>query len=157
MQACYLKEVKPMIKKTVFLFCFLISCTHTEKPPNSLSFSADRETVWKVLVTVFKAYPLKTIDETLGYIETKTIKSPNFWTAPHQKKTDFSGYSYFLKVNLNYDKPISTVLINKKVYKQKGFISNKKEIYSDHLEETALLYQIARELEVQNLLKQSNK
>ena len=146
-----------MIKKTVCLFFFLISCAHTEKPPNSLSFSADREAVWKVLVEIFKTYPLKTIDESLGYIETKTIKGANIWTAPHQKKTDFSGYSYFIKVNLDYDRPISNVLISKKVYKQKGFISNKQEVSSDHLEETALLYQIARELEVQHLLKKLNK
>ena len=126
---------------------------HTEKLPNSLSVPINKEKVWKVLVEIFKSYPLKTIDEQLGYIETEIIKSANFWTAPHQKKTDFTGYSYLLKVNLKYNRPISTVVITKHVYKQKGFISTKQEIPSDHLEETALIYQINRELEVQNLLK----
>ncbi|MCZ0932413.1 MAG: hypothetical protein OXJ52_04585 [Oligoflexia bacterium] len=136
-----------------FLAFFLISCAHTEELSNSLSVATNKEKVWKTLVEIFKSYPLKTIDEPLGYIETEVIKSANFWKAPHQKKKDFSGYSYVLKASLNYNKPISTVTINKKVYKQKGFISQKQEAASDHLEETALLYQIARELEVQALLK----
>ena len=129
-----------------------MSCTHTEELSNSLSVEANKEKVWKILVKTFKNYPLKTIDEQLGYIETEVIKSANFWKAPHQKQKDFFGYSYILRVNLNYDKPISTVIINKKVYKQKGFISQKQDVASDHLEETVLLYQIARELEVQSLL-----
>ncbi|MDE0091985.1 MAG: hypothetical protein OXN83_01715 [Oligoflexia bacterium] len=148
-----------MTKKSICfgLFFFLISCTHTEESPNSLSVAAKREKVWKVLVEIFKTYPLKIIDEQLGYIETETIKSSQVWKAPHQKKKDFSGYSYLLKVNLNYNKPVSTVTINKKIYKQKGFISKKQEIPSDHLEETALIYQIARELEVQALLRRLAK
>ena len=139
----------------LFLYCLLISCIHTEELPNSLSFAKSREKVWTVLVEIFKTYPLKTIDEQLGYIETETIKSSDskFWKAPYQKRKDFSGYSYFIKINLNYKKPISTVTVNKKIYKQKGFISQKQEIPSDHLEETALLYEIARELEIQALLK----
>ena len=139
-----------------FSFCCFISCTHTEESTNSLSVVANKEQAWKVLVEIFKNYPLKTIDEQLGYIETEVIKSANIWKAPHQKKKDFSGYSYMIKVNLNYKKPISTISINKKIYKQKGFISHKQEIPSDNLEETALLYKINRELEVQALLKKLN-
>ena len=126
---------------------------HTEQVSNSLSLVESKEKVWTVLVEIFKKYPLKTIDEQLGYIETEIMKSADFWTAPHQKQKDFSGYSYFLKVNLKYNKPVSNVLITKKVYKQKGFISKKQEVPSDQLEETALIYQINRELEVQSILK----
>ena len=150
-----------IIKKSIgfVLLLSLISCIHTEELSNSLSFAENKEKVWKVLVEIFKTYPLKTIDEQIGYIETEIIKSSDskFWKAPHQKRKDFSGYSYFIAVNLNYKKPISTVTIHKKVYKQKGFISKKQEVSSDQLEETALLYQIARELEVKTLLKRHIK
>ena len=150
-----------MTKKIFCLFLpfLLISCVHTEENSNSLSAPINKEKVWKVLVEIFKTYPLKTIDEQLGYIETEVIKSSNsqFWKAPHQKKKDFSGYSYILKVNLNYNRPISTVTVNKKVYKQKGFISQKQPAPSDHLEEISLIYQISRELEVQSLLKRLNR
>ena len=140
------------------IFClllplFLMSCMHTEELSNSLSVPVNKEKVWKVLVEIFKKYPLKTIDDQLGYIETEVMKSARFWKAPHQKKKDFTGYSYLLKVNLKYNRPISTVTITKKIYKQKGFISTKQEMPSDGLEETALIYQINRELEVQSQLK----
>ena len=148
-----------MIKKIFCLFLpfLLISCMHTEELNNSLSVPINKEKVWKTLVEIFKSYPLKTIDEPLGYIETEVMESADFWKAPHQKKKDFSGYSQILKVNLKYNRPISTVAITKKVYKQKGFISQKQEMPSDYLEETALLYQVSRELEVQSLLQKLNQ
>ena len=136
-----------------FLLASLTACLHTEETPNSLLLPVTKEKAWKTLVEIFKDYPLKTINEDLGYIETEVIKGSHVWKPPHQKKKDFSGYSYILQVSLQYNSPISTITINKKVYKQKGFISQKQEIPSDRLEETALLYQINRELEIQALLK----
>ena len=155
------QATKELMTKKIFYFLLpllLISCVHTKEPSNSLLIPASKEKVWKVLVEIFKTYPLKTIDGQIGYIETEVIKNsnPQFWKAPHQKikgSKDFSGYSYVLKVNLSYNRPISTVTITKKLYKQKGFISQKQELPSDHLEEISLIYQISRELEVQTLLK----
>ncbi|MCY4321783.1 MAG: hypothetical protein OXC37_05215 [Bdellovibrionaceae bacterium] len=144
------------MKKTILYLLLpflLISCMHTaEKPINSLSVPISRYKVWKILVEIFKTYPLKTIDEQLGYIETEVIKSGNIWKPPHQKQKDFSGYSYILKINLNYTKPISSVTIRKKANIQKGFLSKKQEIASDGLEEASLIYKINRELEVQSIL-----
>ena len=105
-------------------------------------------------MAVFKSYPLKTIDEQKGYIETAELKADRFWKAPHQQKRDFSGYSYVITVSLSYRKPIARVFIDKKVYKRKGFISIKEEVPSDFLEETVLLYRIAKELSISSRLDQ---
>ena len=65
-----------------------VSCTHTEEQGASQFFHAPRGEVWEVLVAVLKSYPLKTIDEQKGYIETETLGAELFWRAPHQKKLD---------------------------------------------------------------------
>ena len=145
-----------MFKTGVFILSSLLvtSCTHTKAPVNSRTFKAPREKVWEVLVAVFKSYPLKTIDEQKGYIETAELKADRFWKAPYQRKRDFLGYSYVITVNLSYRKPIARVFIDKKVYKQKGFISTKEEVPSDFLEETVLLYRIAKELSIRSRLDQ---
>ena len=143
-----------MFKKVFFsLFSILlISCVHTEETANSQTFRASKEKVWEVLVTVFKSYPLKTIDEQKGYMETEVLEADRFWLAPHQKRNNFSGYSSVLKVRLDYKRPIARVFIDKKIYKQKGFISSKEEVPSDFLEESILLYRVARELRIKTLL-----
>ena len=142
------------LKYFVFLFLFsVLSCAHTqEEPQNRLSFVVDRDTMWKVMVKVFKPYPLKEIDPQTGYLETKEIKGDQVWKAPFQKNEDFYGYSYTIQANLNYKKPVATVSIYKKVYQQKGFISEKKQVPSDYLEEAVLFYHILRELELQKKL-----
>lgn len=143
-----------MLKSSVFaLFFFVIvSCVHTENASISQSFYASREKVWEILVAVLKSYPLKTIDEKSGYIETEWIKAGKLWKAPHQKHENFLGYSSIIIVRLNHKSPISWVSVRKKLYRQKGFISFKEEVPSDLLEETVLLYRIARELDVRSRL-----
>ena len=142
-----------MLKKSLFalLSLLMLSCTHTENT-NSQSFQAPREKVWQALVAVFKSYPLKIIDDHKGYIETEVLKANRFWKAPHMVNQDFSGYSSVITVRLSYEKPIARVFIDKKVYKQKGFISSREEIPSDLLEETVLFYRVARELSIQSQL-----
>ena len=135
------------------LALFLLSCTHVEEMSNKQIFKAPREKVWEVLVEVLKSYPLKTIEEQRGFIETEVLKANQFWKAPHQKNQDFSGYSAQLIVKLDYKKPYARVFIYKKIYKQKGFISSKEEVLSDLLEENILLYRIARELQIRALLE----
>ena len=141
------------IKYLLFLFLLCsVSCIHTEEESkNRLSFVVDRDTMWKVMVKVFKPYPLKNIDPETGYLETEVIKGDQVWKAPFQKAENFYGYSYTIRAYLNYKKPVSTVNIYKKVYKQKGFISEKEEVSSDYLEETVLFYHIVRELELKKL------
>ena len=143
-----------MFKNSFFilLFATLISCTHTEEQSNSQLFNAPREKVWEVLVAIFKSYPLKTIDEQKGYIETEILEADQFWVPPHKKHLDFSGHSSVIMVNLDYKKPIAKVFINKKIYKQKGFISSKEEVPSDLLEENIFLYRVARELKIRSRL-----
>ena len=131
---------------------FLVSCTHTEGESNSQIFNAPRHKVWEALVAVLKSYPLKTIDEQKGYIETKVLQANHFWKPPHLKDFDFSGYSSVILVSLEYNKPIARVFIDKKVYKQKGFMSPKKEVPFNSLEENILLYQVARELAIRSKL-----
>jgi len=127
------------------------SCIHIEKEPEKeLSFVVDQETMWKIMVKVFKPYPLKNIDPTAGLIETELIKGAKVWKAPYQK--DLYGYSYTIQAYLTYSQPVSTVSIYKKPYKQRGFISEKEEVPSDYLEETVLFYHILRELELQKKL-----
>ena len=138
-----------MLKNSFFVVLpfLMLSCNSlNEDLAGSQSFIAPKEQVWKVLVAVFKSYPLKTIDEGRGYIETKELKGRQFWKAPHQKQEDWTGHSSVLVVRLSYNKPVARVYIDKKVYKQKGFISQKTEVPSDFLEERVLIYRIAREL-----------
>ena len=130
----------------------IVSCVHTEHEVNSQLFQAPREKVWEVLVAVLKSYPLKTIDEEKGYIETEILGVDHFWLAPHQKNQDFSGYSSIIIIKLDYKKPVARVFIDKKIYKQKGFISSKEEIPSDFLEERVLFYRVARELSLRSQL-----
>ena len=131
-----------------FLFLFFLSCTHTkEEVNNQFSFVVDQGVMWKTMVKVFKSYPLKTIDPHLAYIETEEIKGAQFWKAPYEEEILY-GYSYILKAYLHYKKPVSTVKIHKKIYRQKGFISKKEEVPSNYMEETALFYHIMRELEL---------
>jgi len=143
-----------MIKQSLFILALLLmlSCSHTEDMINSRTFQAPREKVWKALVAVFKSYPLKTIDDQRGYIETKVLKANHFWKPPHLANQDFAGYSSVITVRLSYTKPLTTVFIDKKVYKQEGFISSKKKIPFDLLEEAVLFYRIIRELSVQSQL-----
>lgn len=143
-----------MIKESLFILSSLLmlSCSHTEDMVNSRTFQAPREQVWRALVAIFKSYPLKTIDDQRGYIETKVLKATHFWRPPHLANQDFSGYSSVITVRLGYIKPLARVFIDKKVYKQKGFISSKKEVPSDLLEETVLFYRITRELSIQSQL-----
>ncbi|MBC6415418.1 MAG: hypothetical protein GDA46_03400 [Bdellovibrionales bacterium] len=121
-----------------------------------MSFVVNEDIAWKTMVKVFKAYPLKTIDPHLAYIETEEMKGDRFWKAPHEEDQNFYGYSYIIKAHLNYKEPISTVTISKKIYRQKGFISKKEELPSDYLEETALFYHILRELELKKKLNISS-
>lgn len=143
-----------MIQKNTFILLLvcLVSCTHSPELINSQSYLASREKVWKVIVAVFKSYPLKSIDEEKGYLETEELKANQFWSPPHQENQDFSGYSSVIQVQLNYDHPLSWVYITKKIYKQKGFISSKMSIPSDQLEESIFLYRIGRELHLQTML-----
>ena len=147
-------EVKIYMKKIVFILwsAFVFSCSHTEDLRRGQVFQAPKEKVWEALVAILKSYPLKSIEEPKGYIETEEMKADRFWKAPHQKNQDFSGYSSVIKIRLSYREPFSKVFISKKIYKQKGFISAKKEIPSDFLEETVLLYRLSRELNLQSHL-----
>ena len=145
------------ISKSLFFlfFFFFFSCNHTQiqnQPKERLSIVVDKDTMWKAIIKTFKDYPLKNIDPQIGYLETELIKGDLVWKAPHQKSEDLYGYSYTIQVYLSYKNPISTVNIYKKNYKQKGFISQKEEVPSDYLEETALFYHILRELELKKKL-----
>lgn len=140
----------------IIFFGFLISCTHSQKSNNIQYFKASKGQVWEALIFILKAYPLKIINEDNGYIETEILTSNHFWKAPHEEHKDFSGYSSILKIKLSYEQAYSVVFIDKKVYKQKGFISLKQEVLTNFLEEEILLYKLHRELKIRNYLKQSS-
>lgn len=146
-----------MFNKFLYLLfsLLLLSCTHVEEEEmsNQQVFRYPRETVWEVLVAVLKSYPLKTVDEQKGYIETEVLKADQFWKAPYQRNQDFSGYSSQLIVKMDYRRPDARVFVYKKIYKQRGFISSKEEVLSDLVEENILLYRIARELKIKAFLE----
>ena len=142
-----------MLKAVWFFSLFwAVSCAHTGSF-NSQAFQAPRDKVWEALVAVLKPYPLKIIDERLGYIETERLEAGRFWKAPYQKDRDLSGYSSVIKVRMSYRRSIAKVFIDKKVYRQKGFMSSQEEIPSDFLEETVLLYRLATELGIRSRLE----
>ena len=145
-----------MLQKIILIGIALsaFSCSQTDKGPERIqSFIAPREKIWEALVAVMKKrYPLKTIEDQKGFIQTKTLKGNQFWTAPHQKKQDFLGWRSHITINLDSSGPVSTVYVHKKIFKQKGFINTRQSIPSDQLEETVLLYRISKELGIRSRL-----
>lgn len=137
----------------IFFSLFLMSCAHVEEEQNTIFFEAPREKIWEVLVFVLKPYPLKTINEQKGYIETEVLKAGRFWKAPYERTKDLSGYTSSLMVKMDYKNSRARVSVYKKIYKQRGFISNKEEVFSDMIEEGILLYRIARELKIRSYLE----
>ena len=146
--------MKSMIR---FLFpvFFLFSCTHVERKDYvSQSFVAPKEKVWEVVVAIFKRdYPIKAIDAGSKTIETKARTRDQIWKAPYAEKKDLSGLSSTLFVEVIDREHSSKVIVRKKNYQQSGFFSEKKEIPSDLIEESLVLYKIAKELRFRSGLR----
>ena len=106
-------------------------------------------------MTVFKPYPMKIIDGDRYYMETELLKGARLWKAPGQKKSALAGQSAVISVQMSYKRPIARVFIHKRIYRQKGFISEKEEIPSDRLEEEILFRRLMLELRVRSLLEKT--
>lgn len=144
-----------MLQRLIFILLslLLVSCMHTQELGDASSvFYAPKEKIWEAAIKVLKIYPLKTINEDRAYIETEELKAHLFWKGPYQRRKDFAGYSSVILLRMNHQGSGTKVFIEKKVYKQKGFVSRKELVPSDGVEERVLLYRIARELSVEAAL-----
>ena len=119
-------------------------------------FFASREHVWQVTQLVLQDYPLQVSSFDEGLVETKQIRGE--WVPPHQKqKKKLHGFRYRLRVHVierDLDKRVATkVIVYKEVILQKDFFSAPETLSSDGLEETVILYRIARELQINKIIE----
>ena len=134
---------------------FLTSCEHVERRDYvSQIFVAPKDKVWEVVVAVFRRdYPIKKINEATRTIETVPRRREQIWHPPFGEKKDLSGISSTLFVEVIERKKSSKVIIRKKLDQQAGFFSEKKELSSDLIEESLILYKIAKELRFRSGLR----
>lgn len=143
------------------LFLFLPACVSTPTPQEdkiyTKSFRASFDEVWRAAQQAVISYPLKVNNMEQGTIQTTLLRSHTYFKPPHLEKKHAGGYRYDLQLTLiKESKTITAVSLQKKLQVYKDFISKPVDLISDGLEETALLYRIEREIEIdRNLTKQS--
>lgn len=145
----------------VFLFC-LSACVSTPVPVEdktyTKAFKASFDEVWRATQQAVISYPLKVNNMEQGTIQTTLVRSHTYFKPPHLDKKHAGGYRYDLQITLIKDsKHITSVHLQKRLQVYKDFISKPIDLISDGLEETALLYRIEREIEIdRKLTKESN-
>lgn len=129
--------------------------------PKQKVFAERFEEVWLACQRALARYPIKINDMDSGVLETDQVRGENAWVSPHIKKTPAGGRRYVLTVNVvkgrvDADgKSAVRVTISKRAELQKDFFSTAERISSDGLEESALLYRVERELQINRALKRS--
>ena len=147
------------------LLCLLmIGCSLSPSNFNSRTgeakerlFHTSTNNVWRATQLVLQDYPIRVSDSTTGILETKQMKGDH-WVPPHQEGEDMkSGLRYRLRikvVKVRLEKGVATkVIIHKKVTLQRDFFASLETLPSDGLEETAILYRIGRELQIDKVLE----
>ncbi len=144
------------------LLFILTGCVSTpsleEDKAYTKSFRASFDEVWRAAQQAVISYPLKVNNMEQGTIQTTLLRSHTYFKPPHLEKRHAGGYRYDLQLTLiKESKTITAVSLQKKLQVYKDFISKPVDLVSDGLEESALLYRIEREIEIdRNLTKQSS-
>jgi hypothetical protein len=155
----------------VFVF-YLISfgmlgCASSPKEANLRSelpgqrvFSNTYDEVWRATAIAMSRYPLSTNNMNIGSIETEEIKGSEIWRPPYLERPLSNGlrYKLFAKVTKGRQtkkKHLVRVTILKDTKLYRDFFSEPEAKTSDGVEEMVILYRIQRELEIDELKKNS--
>ena len=150
-----------IISRSVFLFfisflfsaCTTLDSLDTDLHPISKIFHADFQRVWRATILALEDYPIASEDNEKGSLQTEKIPDEKIWQFPAKQKKKIEAAYYTLHIQLVKGKlkkrSVVKVSVLKKIKVQKGFIEGSTRQASDGLEEKAILYRIARELKIE--------
>jgi hypothetical protein len=145
-----------------FVLSGLSACVSTPLPTENKIyervFLADYDEVWRASQQAVISYPLKINNMEQGLIQTTPLRSHVYFKPPHLSQKHAGGYRYDLSVTILKMAPKKTkVSLEKNLQVYRDFISQPENLISDGLEETAILYRIQREIEMDRLLVKESK
>lgn len=121
-------------------------------------FYASYDSVWRAAHAAI-SYTIASENQDYGVIETDYIKSVDGWLRPDQTRPEYKSARY--KLILTFAKGTSggrestRVTIEKKIEIFRDFISEKKIVPSDGLEEQSIFYRIEREIVIAQALRRA--
>jgi hypothetical protein len=152
------------------LFSLVTACTEPQvRPatpngaPVSQVFPEDFDRVWRASQLALSAYPIRVNDADSGTLETDAVKGDTIWTPPNATKRLPGSLKYKILVNLvrgkkkDEDSKAVRVTILKRIEHQKDFFAPIERIQTDGYEETAIMYRIERELNIDRLLAKARQ
>lgn len=129
--------------------------------PREQVFYASYDEVWRASNLVLQPYPLRVSNMDQGLLETDTIRGFKVWTPPFSPNSTTAGQAYKLTLKILRGKFSGTAATKVSILKdasvQSDFFSDPKPTPSDGLEEKALLYRIAREIQTERALAKVQK
>lgn len=116
------------------------------------------DNVWRAAQLALK-YPIAVNNMDHGLLETDFIKADDGFVAPSIEKLPSSGIRYKISMILAKGRVDGRngvrVTINKTIEKKRDFFSDAEILFTDGLEEKALLYRMERELIIDEALKKA--
>jgi hypothetical protein len=121
-------------------------------------YNSSYDDVWKAVNLVLQPYPLRVSNMDQGILETDILRGDKAWISPFAKSAGSSGETYKLIIRVIRGSTHNTkVTIQKDSQIQSDFFSDPKPLPSDGMEEKAVLYRIARELQIERALARAQK
>ena len=130
------------------------------KLPIEKVFQMPYDEVWMSILKAVSVYEQGFSDQVSGQYVTKEIKADKAWVSPRHKPIPPGGFSSNIQLttikgkNTKTQKENVLVKVQKNITVKTSFFNQTKEIKSDGLEESALLYRIERGLEITRLIKE---
>ena len=101
-------------------------------------------------------YPIEVENNEKGYLQTESLKSGTVWKPPFDRSESLGASKYSIHIKLVRGRmdslPVVKVLVLKKVFVQKGFMSAPQREPSSGLEEKNLLYRMLREISIEKAI-----
>ncbi len=117
--------------------------------------------VWRSVNVVLQPYPLRVSNMDQGILETDSLRGNRVWTLPYKADRTTNGESYRLVLRVIKGalakKDATKITIIKEVNLQRDFFSDPRPLPSDGMEEKAILYRIAREIQIERALAKAQK
>lgn len=141
------------MKKTLtslFLLTLLFTSTNSFAKAYSKAFLSSYDSVWKGVLISLSKYPLDKNDQESGEITTSVIKPGEAFTPFDRVPNSKELYQLFIQVQKRKFKGrnIVQVKIEKQSFLKGDFINKEKELVSDGIEESVILYRTAREVKI---------
>ncbi|MCB0392130.1 MAG: hypothetical protein KDD58_12625 [Bdellovibrionales bacterium] len=154
-----------LISKILF-FIFLSGCASQGRSydgfsPISRVYNDDFENVWRAAQLALQKYPMRVNNIDKGLLETDWVKGYEIWVPPVKPKVKAAGARY--KIILRAIKGKSQgesaikVSLQKKIEKKRDFFAEVETPPSDGLEESAILYRIGREIQIDHALQMAQE